>query len=137
MMVARCKRQFRFFSDESGSGSVEACLWLPVLVGFFILIFDASYVFLRDGEIRRVLAEGNRQYVKGLFGTEPSELETWIETQLSQLSPNADAAATVDSSNGLLTTTITYPASDTDITGWVSALTGLVITVQAVNQTEV
>ena len=136
-MLTRFKTKPGFLRDESGSGTIEACLWLPVLIGFFILIFDATYVFLRDGEIRRVVQEGNRQYVKGLHGTQPAGLETWIETKLGQLAPNANATSLVDSTTGLLTTTITYPASDTDVTGWVSALTGLEITIHTVNQTEV
>ena len=128
-MLKRFKGKSAFLKDESGGGTIEACLWLPVLIGFFILIFDATYVFLKDGEIRRVLQEGNRQYVKGLHSNDPTELETWIETTLAQLAPNANATSSLDSTTGILTTSVTYPASDTDITGWVSALTGLVITV--------
>ena len=136
-MTGKFNKHLAFLKDESGSGSIEACLWVPALFGFFVLVFDASYVFLRDGEIRRVMHEGNRQYVKGLFASQTEALETWIEAEVSGISPNAEATATVDSTTGLLTTTISYPASDTDVTGWMSALTGLVITVQAVNQTEV
>ena len=125
-----------FLRDTSGSGTIEACLWIPVLLAFFVTSFDATYVFLRDGEIRRVVQEGSRQYIKGLHGTDLAKAEKWIETALDPLAPNANATVKLDSSGELLVTTITYPASDTDLTGWVSALTGLTLTVQTVHQTE-
>ena len=126
-----------FIQDDSGSATIEACLWIPVLLAFFITSFDATYVFLRDGEIRRVVQEGSRQYVKGLHGSDPASAEKWIETELKSLTPNADATVKIDSSGELLITTLNYPASDTDLTGWVSALTKLKLSVQTVHQLEI
>ncbi len=135
-MLPSLNKLRRFFCNEAGSASAEACLWLPIMLGLFITTFDATYVFLRDGEIRRVVQEGGRQYIKGLHGTDLASAEDWIETTLSQLSPNADATVKFDSSGELLVTTLTYPASDTDLTGWVSALTGLTLTVQTIHKVE-
>lgn len=126
-----------FLRNESGNASAEACLWLPILLAFFITSLDATYVFLRDGEIRRVVQEGSRQYVKGLHGTDLASAKSWIESELDQLAPNAEASLKHDSTGTLLVTTLTYPASDTDLTGWISALTGLTLTVQTVHQSEV
>ena len=79
-MLPSLNKLRRFFCNEAGSASAEACLWLPIMLGLFITTFDATYVFLRDGEIRRVVQEGGRQYIKGLHGTDLASAEDWIET---------------------------------------------------------
>ena len=126
----------RFARDEAGSGSVEACLWMPVLFAFFILVLDGTYLFLRDSEIRRVVQDGSRQYVMGFFGTDTGEMQTWIEERLAPIAPNAVAETTVDAATGVLFTSVRYPASDTDLTGWIGKLTDLTLSAHVVNKLE-
>lgn len=127
----------RFLRDDYGGATFEGCIWLPVLLAFFFTSFDAAHIFLRDGEIQRVVQESARQYVKGRYGNSTSDAEVWIEQQLSQLAPNAQATVTIDGASDLLTATVTYPASDTEIGGWISALTNMNLTVQSIHQLEV
>ena len=126
----------RFARDEAGSGSVEACLWMPVLFAFFILVLDATYLFLRDSEIRRVVQDGSRQYVMGFFGTDTGKMQTWIEERLARIAPHAEASVTIDDTNDVLLTAVRYPASDTDLTGWIGKLTGLTLSAHVVNKLE-
>lgn len=126
----------RFARDEAGSGSVEACLWMPVLFAFFILVLDGTYLFLRDSEIRRVVQDGSRQYVIGFFGTDTGAMDSWIEARLALIAPHAVAQSTIDAATGVLFTSVSYPASDTDLTGWVGKLTGLTLSAHVVNKLE-
>ena len=45
----------RLIRSERGSCTIEACFWLPFFLFFFVLIFDATYVFMRNGEVRRIV----------------------------------------------------------------------------------
>ena len=132
--LKNCFRQFS--SKEDGSATVEACLWLPVLMLFFMLVLDATYMFVSEGEVWRVLTEANRQYVRGGLGDTTADLELFLETKLARFSPNIDAVSVVDA-NGILTTTVTLPARDTTITGVFPQFINLDLTVRAVHQTEV
>ncbi len=134
-------RQMRFVSprkflrDEAGGATVEACLWIPFFLSFFVLILDAAFIFLQETDAQRIVQDGNRQYVTGAIAS-TGALETWIETAMVPLSPNANATARVDGA-GVLTTVLTYPAEDTDLTGATGVLGGLTMRVQSIYLTEI
>ena len=60
-------RQMRFVSprkflrDEAGGATVEACLWIPFFLSFFVLILDAAFIFLQETDAQRIVQDGNRQ----------------------------------------------------------------------------
>lgn len=58
----------RFRRDERGSATIEAVLWLPMFVIFFVMIADVSLVFFRQTEVMRVVQDGNRALSVGRFG---------------------------------------------------------------------
>ncbi len=122
-----------FVRSERGAATVEACLWIPVLLTFFILILDATIIFLRETDAQRIVQDGTRQYVTGAIETE-AELDAWLEDMMSAISPNAQANSTV--SSGVLTTTIEYPAEDTDLTGSAGLLGGLTMKVRSIQLVE-
>lgn len=124
-----------FVRSEDGSATVEACLWIPFFAAFFILILDATFIFLQQADAQRIVQDANRQYISKSIGS-LAALESWIETTMTPLSANATATATIDASTGILTTRLEYPAEDTDLTGSTGLLGGLTMRVQAVHLTE-
>jgi hypothetical protein len=52
-------------SDESGSASIEAVMWMPVFIFFIALVFDASMILMNRAHILRAIQDGNRQYAVG------------------------------------------------------------------------
>ena len=46
--------------DESGNVTVEAVIWMPLLLSFFLLIVDASMVFYNKAQILRAAQDLNR-----------------------------------------------------------------------------
>jgi hypothetical protein len=124
-----------FLRGEDGGASFEACLWVPFLLSFFFLIMDATFIFSREADAQRIVQDGTRQYVAKAFDSQ-SELETWLETTMAVVSPNADATIDYDSSTGILVAAIEYPAEDTDLTGVTGWLGGATMRVQSVQLME-
>ncbi len=122
-----------FARSETGSATVEACLWLPFLFFFFILILDATIIFMREADAQRIVQDGTRQFVTGAIDSE-AELDAWLEATMAAISPNAKASSTI--SSGVLTATIEYPAEDTDLTGSAGLLGGLTMKVQSIQLVE-
>ena len=85
-----CCRAGKLVRSEGGSCTVEACFWLPFFLFFFVVIFDATYVFMRNGEVRRIVQDGNRAYVMNLrrgsrLGSRTSHLTSLIRHRCSTL----------------------------------------------------
>jgi Flp pilus assembly protein TadG len=131
----RRSRWIAFRDAEDGSATIEACLWIPFFFSFFILVLDATFIFLQQADAQRIVQDGNRQYVSKSIGS-LGALETWIETAMQPLSSNAVAMASIDPTTGILTTRLEYPAEDTDLTGTTGVFGGLTMRVQAVHLTE-
>lgn len=133
-------RARRFARSEEGGISVEACLWLPFFLFFFFIVINLSMLFSQHAGIQRVVQDGARQYVTGRFGfdaTGRNALEAWIEATVSPVAPNVNATATFDATSGLLTTTVTYPATDNLLGGTGSGLfSGLTMRARTVHLTE-
>lgn len=128
----------RFSRDEDGSATVEACLWLPFFIFFFVMILDATTIFMNQARVHRIVQDANRQFVVGVFKSAANEeqaLEQWIEQSLAPITPSASASASVDT-QGLLTTQVSYPSGETDLTGATGVLGSLTMRVQAIHQTE-
>ena len=131
-------RARRFGKSEAGGATFEACIWIPFLLFFFIMILDATAIFTNQSRVHRIVQDGNRQFVSGVYQheTNPQQaLETWVETTLDTIAPSADATISIDGS-GLLTTQVTYNASETDLSGVTGLFSSLTMRVQAIHQTE-
>ncbi len=133
---AQRARRLRDFRDaEDGSATIEACLWIPFFFSFFILVLDATFIFLQQADAQRIVQDANRQYVSKSIGS-LGALETWVETAMQPLTSNANVTASIDPTTGILTTRLEYPAEDTDLTGTTGVFGGLTMRVQAVHLTE-
>ncbi len=128
----------RFGKNEDGGATFEACIWIPFLLFFFIMILDATAIFTNQSRVHRIVQDGNRQFVSGVYQHEANPqqaLESWVETTLDTIAPSADATINIDG-DGLLTTQVTYNASETDLSGVTGLFSSLTMRVQAIHQTE-
>ena len=125
----------RFAQSEDGGATIEACLWLPFLATFFMLVIDASFIFMRQADAQRIVQDGARQFVAGAIDTE-TELKTWLEAAMTPISTNATATVQVDPITGYLTARVEYPAKDTDLSGVSGVLGAAQILVQSIQITE-
>ena len=108
--VNRLKKTIKRFSDDDdGSASVEMVLWFPLVMLVFGLLVNVTMLFYSQNEALRAIQDANRSISIGRFST-PAEVEAYIENRLSALLPNATATATV--TVGVVTTSVSYPASD-------------------------
>jgi Flp pilus assembly protein TadG len=108
------KRRFtRFLRGERGTGTIEFLIWCPFILAFFFLMLEASTIFLHTNAIRRIVQDGNRQYVRGVTVT-----------------------AVVDATSGQLTTKVSFPSTDVDIAGWSKLLPTFTIYIRGIEQTE-
>ena len=103
-----------FTRNESGSGTIETVLWVPVFALIIGLIADTSLIFGRQAEALRVVQDANRALSIGRLLT-PEAAEAYVLDAISEISPNA----TVDTEvvDGIIITRLNMPASDLSATG--------------------
>lgn len=99
----------RFARETDGSATVEFVLWFPLVIIVFALLANVTMMFYSQNEVLRAIQDGNRNMSVGRFET-TLENESYIEARIAGLLPNARATSTVNS--GVVTTIVTYPASD-------------------------
>jgi hypothetical protein len=113
---------------EDGAATIEALLWIPLMLIFFSLLADATMIFSGQARALRVLQDGNRRIAVGFLDT-CAQVESYVEDRLEPLSPGADASCSIDSATNVVTTQVTMPASDLDIAGLLSSFDSLQVTV--------
>lgn len=124
-----------FVRSDAGNATIEFLLWFPALLSFFFLVFEASHVFSSMAEARRIMEDGNRQFVKGHFGNDVTGLTAWIKSEIQTFAPNVTVTASLDSA-GLLDTRVSYPATDIDFAGLSPLMRNFTVSVMAVDQKE-
>jgi hypothetical protein len=118
----------RFARREDGGATIEAVLWFPVFFLVFVMLIDAATIFMNQARILRVVQDGNRLYAVNFFSSDAA-FKSWVETSLDPIAPNAVATPSVSAS--LVSTTVTVPASDIDLSGVTGLFRGLTFRVQA------
>lgn len=124
----------RFGRDEDGGVMIEAILWLPVFLSIFVIIADASVLFMNQARIKRIMQDGNRQMATGVIG-DCDEMRTWLETNVRTLAPTATAAC--DEDVNVSTTTVSASAEELDLTGVTGLFGAMTINVSVVYHLEV
>jgi len=112
-------RNFRNKTD--GSATVEAVLWLPLFVVFFVMVADVSFAFHRQSQIMRIVQDGNRAISVGRIVNQ-AELETYIATRLASFTSNAAVTSVIDT--GTITTQVRVPIEDLVAVGMLNFLSG-------------
>lgn len=127
------KRVRAFRSDESGSFTIEAVLWLPVFMFLFCLIADASLMFGKQAQVLRIVQDANRALSVGRIMTD-TDAEAYIQQQMAAFSENAIITTTVV--GGVISSTVEIPAGDLTATGLISSFDSLVLSVTAQHMSE-
>lgn len=123
----------KFRRDERGSATIEAVLWLPFFVIFFVMIADVSLVFFRQTDVLRVVQDGNRALSVGRLGS-ASEVETFVKDRISPLTNAAQVTTTVD--NGVIDTRALVPVEDLVAVGMFNFLSGYYVAVDSSHYVE-
>jgi len=59
-----------FLGDEKGAVTIEFVLWVPIFVGLFVLVTDASIIYLTHSEMWSVARDTTRRMTTGEFTTD-------------------------------------------------------------------
>jgi hypothetical protein len=105
-------------------------LWLPFIFFLLMLITDASLAFFSKAQAFRTIETGNRAFATSLLAT-TDDTASWIEDEFAYLSPSAEAATATNVSEGLVSSSLQYPASEVVLFNTLNVLSGWEITVTA------
>jgi len=122
-----------FARRQDGAVSVEAVLWLPVFIGFFVLIVDATMIMSGQAQALRVVQDANRGMSVGLIDS-AADAEAFIQARLSSLSQNVTVAT--DITAGVITTNISMPSRDLVASGLLNVFTNITVRVSAQHRGE-
>ena len=114
--------------SESGAATVEAVLWMPVFIVFFGLLTDTSLIFGREAQILRIVQTANRSLAVGRFQTS-AQAQAYIHDQVRVFSANSNVVVVVN--QGIISSSVSLPATDLTVTGLFQAFSGLTISVGA------
>ncbi|MFN3937540.1 MAG: TadE/TadG family type IV pilus assembly protein [Gemmobacter sp.] len=130
-------RSFRFrtmLRREDGGATVEAVLWMPLLMFVLALVADAAMIYSSQSQALRIVQDANRSMSIGRFRT-TTEAQGFIRDRLATISPNAEIVTRVI--DGVIITSVTMPASDLSVTRLVPAFADISISVTAQHVAEV
>lgn len=116
------------FREEDGAATIEAVIWIPVLIFVFALITDVALVFGGEARILRVVQDANRATSIGLIRS-ADDTEAMVYAGILGLAPHASVTTTIDS--GLISTLVVVPATDLTSVGLVDALLDLNVNVSS------
>ncbi len=63
--VDQMRSVFTFLRDEKGAVTIEFVLWVPIFVGLFVLVTDASIIYLTHSEMWSVARDTTRRMTTG------------------------------------------------------------------------
>jgi|SRR6056297_263922 len=118
----------RFLKNQDGTATVEAVIWLPIFFVVLFLMVDAAMMFSGQSQALRVVQDANRNMSIGRFRTS-AETEAYIEQQLARYSAEVNAVSTVTA--GIVTSTVSFPARDLQLSGFFTVFGDLMLSVSA------
>jgi Flp pilus assembly protein TadG len=116
----------RFGKSESGSSTLEALIWVPIIVYLMTMIADFSFVFYGKAQALRLVQDSNRALSVGHVAT-TDEVEKLVRTGMSHVSEQLSVTTTVTS--GIIKTVLTLPASSFTSVGAVPGLSNVDVTI--------
>lgn len=126
----------RFGRRDDGTATVEAVLWLPVFLAVFGLMVDSAILFHGQSKVLRVVQDANRRFSIQSLKTE-AEVISYINSELNFIGVTPSATnSTSNATTGVVTTAVSVPASELQMLGFFSALSGLTISVTAQHMRE-
>lgn len=118
----------RFGRDEDGAATIEALLWIPMMLIFFGILADALMIFSSQARALAVIQTGNRQLATGQLAS-CADVQTWVENVVNPMSPNAIANCTILRPTNVISTSLSMPATDVDIVGLLRSFADLDVVV--------
>jgi len=118
----------KFIHSDDGAVTVEAALWLPFILFFFIGIGELALIYHGQTRTLEVAQDATRLISIGELMTE-TESSDYISAQLANFTSNATSTNQVD--KGLITTVVSVPASDFAPFGFFTSLANFNVTVVA------
>lgn len=98
-----------FMSEEDGSFSVEAALWLPIFTLVIALSIDVSSMYHKQSQISLAVNEANRAYATGRF-LSLSEVENHVRSEMGTSAENAVISSSRD--GDFVLTQVSVPSTD-------------------------
>lgn len=111
----------RFLRDDRGSFTMEALIWLPIFVAVLCMTADVALIYSKQSQVMRVVQDANRFYAVGRFA-DATATQNYILGLVRPMSSNATAVSNYNTSTGIITTTVTMPARDLMVTGFLPLL---------------
>lgn len=117
----------RFGEKDDGTASVEALFWIPAFLAVFALMVDASFIYLNEARILRVVQDANRNLSNTRYDT-GTEVEDYIKARLKSLNITPKSVtALVDTDisgtrNNAVITTVVVEAKTLQMVGLFGAL---------------
>ena len=110
--------------DNSGSSTIEFCLWLPVFVLTLSLIVDASMLFFKQTTMWRVASDTSRQIATNSIL--PTDAEAYVRQHgFHDTAFNVDVGQNLD----VVETTLSIKLSDASVTKLFALMPDAVISV--------
>lgn len=109
-----------FMRDDRGNFTIEAVFWLPIFVVVLSIVTDTAMIYAKQSQVLRVVQDANRQFAVGKLAS-GAATETYILGIVTPMSPHATASSVL-SNAGIITTTVTMPASDLIATGIITLM---------------
>ena len=135
MFSGAFKSARKLASKEDGSSTIEAVIWFPIFVGFFLMVADVALIFHGQAQMLRIAQDANRLYSVGRL---PDEAATaaYVVNRLAQMGKPA-TAETVLSGDDVITTTVHVRTGDIDAVGVIEMLTDIELTITSQHVKEV
>lgn len=117
-----------FLKNENGSATVEAVIWLPMLLFVFMMIVNVAFVFNGKGQVFQAVQDANRAFSVGRLASAQAT-QTAIKAAIKNLSSHATVTTTL--TDGIITSNVLIPVSDLTAVGQFDFLTGYNVQVRA------
>lgn len=122
-----------FTRSTSGSTTIEMVIWFPIFMLLFCLIADAALIFSKQAQVLRIVQDANRATSIGRMMSS-TDTQSYIYNRVVEISPNANVFTTIDA--GVISSTVTMPASDLTATSLIDAFRSLNIRVSSQHLSE-
>ena len=129
----RLRSVYQFIQDTRGAVSIEMVIWLPVFVLLLGLVSDATLIFSKQAQVLRIVQDANRATSIGRL-VSTAETEAFIASRISQISPHATIMTTIQ--GGIISSTVTMPASDLTATSLIAAFSSIDVSVSSQHMSE-
>ncbi|MCP3969573.1 MAG: pilus assembly protein [Rhodobacteraceae bacterium] len=100
-------------TDETGTVTVELCIWLPFLVGLLGMVFDLSLLMINNADMWNVASDTTRQLAIGALSV--NDATTYVNDTSFR---GQDYSVTITTAGNMITTEVSIPWDHISVTNW-------------------